>query len=169
VYPINSVQLDMVDMAVSAKSRKKRNLLTLLLFIGFLGCSLLGLLIFQNKIVSLILIVPVMVVSYLISKKSRTLIRIGSVTMDEEKIHLVNETDQQERMIELKEVTKIFIRGGVRLSGDSAQKKSLFIDITLDSGEEVIVHVAVIKLDEHTAEQITAFCKTHNIVCYRKL
>lgn len=165
-----TLEFDIVTMALT---RAKRNLIVVLLFIGFLAISALIAIVFQSEIVALIFMIPFVFIVMLVSNRTLKLKRLGSISMLREEVVLVNEVQHLKRNIPVTEIDKIFIRGGaeVDLKGGRAitKRKTLFLDFTLKTKEEVIVHIQVPQDDEVTADQITEYCKSLSIKCLRKL
>jgi hypothetical protein len=161
------------EIVTMALSRGKRNLIVVLLFVGFLSLSALLVVLFQSKMPALICFIPFVFIVMIISNKTLQLKRLGSIDMLKDEILLVNEVRNLKRTIPTSDVSKIFIRGGAEmdLQGRHAikKRKTLFLDLTLKTKEEVIVHIHVPEDDELTADQIHQYCKTLNITCDRKL
>lgn len=158
---------NIVEMAMT---KFKRNLVTVLLFLLFMTLSSVSVLVFNSKLGALIAMPIILFISYLVSRKAMRLKKIGTIKLTSAEINLENEILGINRNILVGELTKVFIRGGARVDiRGSLHKKTLFLDISLSSGEVVIVHIEVKEWDEDTADQITAYCQALNVPCYRKL
>jgi hypothetical protein len=166
---MKDLTFNLVELVASNAGRKKNNLLNVVLFLLYIGLAALFIFVFQSKLIPILLMIPFGIASYFVSKKTKELVPIGTLSFSENSIELVNERKKAERTIETREISNILIRGGIEINTDILNKKSLFIDLVLSNQETVTAHIGIIELDEFTADLITDFCKEKEIPCQRKL
>lgn len=158
------------DLVVARLSKKQRNLFVVGGFIA--GVLLIVLIYFLTDIIIPILWFAIVygLILMALSGSLLQVVKIGTVTFDEDHIFLQNPEMNMERKVNITDVNNAFARKGLATNMVIAVKrKTLIVDLVTHEGEPISMQIEVKESDVKTTDYLEKYFNGNNIPFKRKI